>query len=225
MVEIERLPLPEDQFFFFSFSPPLPNALLCLPSFFHLRNILANSSVNLIIVLLPPTVKLGVQILRHHRCAVRRVLSLFLLNIQISWQGLITRFLTLLRSWHSELRHLTFRLSSRLFFPLRGGCFARQHLSGALDEPYVSFPSPNLYIQRCWWSRVGLQRQVATTLSLKALNIPSALSVAGKTQAQSLFLASHMAPGTFRIRPHSFGLRAFFIYLFIIIIIIIILSF
>lgn len=92
-----------------------------------------------------PTEESAVHFLRHSRCAIRKVLSPFLLNRQVFWAGSYNQVTTSLRSWQCGLRHLTFRVSSRLFPPFREEAFARQHPSGAFDEPYMAFPSSKMF--------------------------------------------------------------------------------
>lgn len=131
-------------FFLLFFSPLLPIALLCPPPFSsqkHFGQLIShpdNSSI-------APTVKSELCSLTHSRCTVRKVLSPFLLNRQNSRQGHRTRSSPLLEVNNSGLKHLTFRSPSRLFLPSREGTFARQHLSGAFDEPYMSFPSSKMF--------------------------------------------------------------------------------
>lgn len=66
-----------------------------------------------------PSAQSGQDSITHGRGAVMKVLCPFLLNRWISWQGHTTRPTAPLKVDNDGLKHLTFRPSSRLFFPLR----------------------------------------------------------------------------------------------------------
>ena len=115
-LKLGKVSLPQDDFSFFlcCFS----SSSQCFPPFSsqkHFGQLIRHLHHRSI----APSAQSGQDSLTRCRGAVMKVLCPFLLNRRISWQGHTTRPTAPLKVDNDGLKHLTFRPSSRLFFPLR----------------------------------------------------------------------------------------------------------